>query len=85
MLLINRTISQFFCKSNHICGLLDKTETKYVVFMLVQGTENEYHKVQAKFVILVLGTKSQHKNYILYPSHNIFICLLLEIIQISEI
>ena len=54
--------------------------------MLVQGTEIEHHKgSQAKFMILVLGTKSKHKNYILYPSHNIFICLLLEIIQISEI
>ena len=40
MLLINRTISQCFCKSIHICSLLDKTATKYVVFMLVQVTEN---------------------------------------------
>ena len=75
------TISHFLC----ISSLLDKTETKYVVFMFVQGTENEHHKgSQAKFMILVLGTKSQRKNYILYPSHNIFICFLVEMIQISE-
>ena len=75
------TTLHFLC----ISSLLDKTATNKVVFVLAHGTEDDHHKgSRANFVILVLGTKYQHKNYILYPSHNIFIYFLVEMVQISE-